>query len=517
MASPGRRCGTPRPGCGLRRFSSSSRWWRRSPISASISHRSRSRSARRSPRAAPVSCIVATVALVVAVTLSATALGTATAWVTVRTDLGSRRLVFTLLALPLVIPSYVGALAYVAALGPRGMLAEVLEYRPSARHHRLPRCLARPDRVHLPVCPPPGGVFDAKDGSLARGGGAQPRRLACPGFPHHRPPQDPPGAGGQRDPGGSLHAVRLRGGVADAVRRLHPCHLRPVRRAAQPGTSPRAVVGADRPRPARPAWRACRPGAGGTAEHGHRPTPGADPSHTGMAGRRRARGRCGDRARGGGAGDRARLLAAAGTGRDSRHSARSGWRRDARCSPRERRASWPSSPPFRCACWRFATRAARRRWWSGPRGLSTPFPTSPSASPSSHSAARLGPPIYQSLALLVIAYVVLFLPQALGAGEASLRQIPPSLEEASRSLGRSWWSTLRRITVPLMGKGLIAGGALVFLTAMKELPATLLLRPTGFETLWRSASLRRHRRASTPGPAPPPSSCSWSPPSRSTC
>ncbi len=97
-------------------------------------------------------------------------------------------------------------------------------------------------------------------------------------------------------------------------------------------------------------------------------------------------------------------------------------------------------------------------------------------------AARLGPPIYQSLALLVVAYVVLFLPQALGAGEASLRQIPPSLEEASRSLGRSWWSTLRRITVPLMGKGLIAGGALVFLTAMKELPATLLLRPTGFET-----------------------------------
>ena len=42
---------------------------------------------------------------------------------------------------------------------------------------------------------------------------------------------------------------------------------------------------------------------------------------------------------------------------------------------------------------------------------------------------------------------------------------------------------LPRITVPLMGKGLIAGGALVFLTAMKELPATLLLRPTGFETL----------------------------------
>ena len=112
----------------------------------------------------------------------------------------------------------------------------------------------------------------------------------------------------------------------------------------------------------------------------------------------------------------------------------------------------------------------------------------------------MGPPIYQSLALLVIAYVVLFLPQALGAGEAALRQVPLSLEEASRSLGRPWWSTLRRITVPLMGKGLIAGGALVFLTAMKELPATLLLRPTGFETLavriFAAASESLYTRAS---------------------
>ena len=64
--------------------------------------------------------LVATVALAVVVTMPATALGTATAWVTVRTDLRHRRLWFTLLALPLVIPSYVGALAYVAALAPAG-------------------------------------------------------------------------------------------------------------------------------------------------------------------------------------------------------------------------------------------------------------------------------------------------------------------------------------------------------------------------------------------------------------
>ena len=128
-------------------------------------------------------------------------------------------------------------------------------------------------------------------------------------------------------------------------------------------------------------------------------------------------------------------------------------------------------------------------------------------------AARLGPPIYQSLALLVIAYVVL------SPRRRRRRRAPadPDLAgEASRSLGRSWWTTLRRITVPLMSKGLIAGGALVFLTAMKELPATLLLRPTGSRRC-RSASSRRPRRVSIPEPALPPSSCSWSRRCRSTC
>ena len=98
-------------------------------------------------------------------------------------------------------------------------------------------------------------------------------------------------------------------------------------------------------------------------------------------------------------------------------------------------------------------------------------------------AANYVQPLYQSLPLLTLAYVALFLPQATSAGQAALQQVNPTLEEASRSLGHGWAATLTRITLPLIGPGLLAGGALVFLTVMKELPATLLLRPTGFDTL----------------------------------
>lgn len=90
---------------------------------------------------------------------------------------------------------------------------------------------------------------------------------------------------------------------------------------------------------------------------------------------------------------------------------------------------------------------------------------------------------YQTLGMLVFAYVILFLPQAVGAVRASMLQITPSLEEASRVLGSGATGTFRRIVLPLSRPGVIAGGALVFLTCMKELPATLLLAPTGFPTL----------------------------------
>jgi iron(III) transport system permease protein len=92
-------------------------------------------------------------------------------------------------------------------------------------------------------------------------------------------------------------------------------------------------------------------------------------------------------------------------------------------------------------------------------------------------------PLYQTLALLVVAYVVRFLPQAVGAERLSLLQVSPRLEEAARLLGRSPLGALTAITLPLARPGMLAGAALVFLTAMKELPITLLLSPIGFNTL----------------------------------
>ncbi|RMF05926.1 MAG: iron ABC transporter permease, partial [Chloroflexi bacterium] len=91
--------------------------------------------------------------------------------------------------------------------------------------------------------------------------------------------------------------------------------------------------------------------------------------------------------------------------------------------------------------------------------------------------------LYQTLFLLVLAYVVRFLPQAVGSTRASMLQVSPRLEEAARNLGRTPLQTLRSVTLPLVRPGLFTGLALVFLTAMKELPATLLLGPTGFRTM----------------------------------
>jgi len=102
------------------------------------------------------------------------------------------------------------------------------------------------------------------------------------------------------------------------------------------------------------------------------------------------------------------------------------------------------------------------------------------------------PTLYQTLPLLVFAYVVRFMPQAVGSIRTSTLQVDPQLVEAARSLGTSPVAAFRKVTLPLVTPGIVAGAALVFLTTMKELPATLILRPTGFETLvtivWRAQS-----------------------------
>ena len=98
-------------------------------------------------------------------------------------------------------------------------------------------------------------------------------------------------------------------------------------------------------------------------------------------------------------------------------------------------------------------------------------------------SVRYAPWVYQSHGLLIFAYVLLFLPQAVGNLRATLLQVNPHLEEAAQGLGRSPFRVLVEVTLPLIRSGLITSAMLVFLTTMKELPATLLLRPTGFDTL----------------------------------
>lgn len=97
--------------------------------------------------------------------------------------------------------------------------------------------------------------------------------------------------------------------------------------------------------------------------------------------------------------------------------------------------------------------------------------------------ANFAYPLYQTMFMLIFAYVVLFLPQALGAVRTSLLQVSPNVEHAARSLGLTPWQVARRVTIPLVRPGIVTGATLVFLTVMKELPATLLLSPLGFRTL----------------------------------
>ncbi len=116
--------------------------------------------------------------------------------------------------------------------------------------------------------------------------------------------------------------------------------------------------------------------------------------------------------------------------------------------------------------------------------------------------ANYAPGLYGTLALLIFAYAVHFLPQAVGATRAALLQVRPSVEEAARGLGRGPAGVVATITAPLISSGILAGAALVFLTTMKELPATLLLSPLGFDTLatsiWTAASEAFFARAAAP-------------------
>ncbi len=418
--------------------------------------------------------------LVAAVTAASIAIGVGTAWLTVRTDLPGRRAWGTVLSLPLVIPSYVGALAIVSAFGPTGLLAQFFDRVPTVSGFWgafLALTLFTYPYVHLLVVAALRNLDPALE-EVARGLGSSPPRV----FRRVVLPQLRPAVAA----GGLLVALyTLSDFGAVSIMRYdvftRAIYLQFVGRSDR---TPALVLSVALIAVALALLAAERMTRGPAAYF--RPRPARAP-------RRVALGR------------RGRTLALGlltllmGIALVVPLAVLGWWLLRGLLQQQSIGSVWPE--------------ALRSLTAAGLAGLAAVVAALPVAvltirHPSRPAAAlertvwtvyglphitvglalvflgaRLGPPIYQSLPLLVVAYVILFLPQAAGAAQASLRQIDPHLEEASRSLGRSWSTTMGRVVVPLMSPGLLTGGALVFLTAMKELPATLLLRPTGFETL----------------------------------
>lgn len=115
------------------------------------------------------------------------------------------------------------------------------------------------------------------------------------------------------------------------------------------------------------------------------------------------------------------------------------------------------------------------------------------------AANRAVPSLYQTTILLAFAYAVMFMPKALGAVRTSVETVPPALPQVARTLGRTPVQA-SGVTMRLASPGITAGLLLVIVTVMKELPATLMLHPTGMETLammvWSRTQLGAHAAAS---------------------
>lgn len=99
------------------------------------------------------------------------------------------------------------------------------------------------------------------------------------------------------------------------------------------------------------------------------------------------------------------------------------------------------------------------------------------------SSLKLVPSLYQTFTLLILAYTLHFVAEAVGPIRSGLTVATPRLEEAARMLGLRSSATLWRVTLPLIRPGLLVSTAFIFLSVLKELPLTLLLSPIGFETL----------------------------------
>jgi iron(III) transport system permease protein len=91
--------------------------------------------------------------------------------------------------------------------------------------------------------------------------------------------------------------------------------------------------------------------------------------------------------------------------------------------------------------------------------------------------------LYGTLTILLLAYVGRYIPLGVRAANTSLRQVDPSLEESAAILGAGWGRTMREITLPLIRPGLFAGWLLVFVPAIQELSASILLFSSSSMTL----------------------------------
>lgn len=452
-----------------------------------------------------VGLLVRTSLLAVAVTVSAVAVGVLLAWLTVRTDLPARRLWVVLTALPLAIPSFIGGFAFVAALGPRGLVQRWLE---PLGVDRLPNLYGFPGAwlvltlftypyVLLTVRAALRGLDPALE-EASRALGLSPRgTFVGVVLPQLRPAV----TGGALLAG--LYTLSDFGAVSllrfdSFTRAIYVQYQASFDRvpAAALALMLVALTGVVLTLEIRARGRTAY----------HRVHGGAPrPAPLVRLGRWRwpAAGLCGLvvvlglgvpvgvigywLARGLQAGESLRLTVEAAA-----HSLEA----SALGAVAALVVAWPVAH----LAARYPGRAASVIERCGYVGYALPGVVV--ALSLVFFGARLAPAVYQTRWMLVFAYVVLFLPVAVGALRPSLLQLSPSLEEASRALGRGRLATLARVGVPLVGPGALAALALVFLTVMKELPATLLLSPAGFPTLatqvWSAANAAFFARAAAP-------------------
>ncbi|MGH8916696.1 MAG: ABC transporter permease [Acidimicrobiia bacterium] len=437
-----------------------------------------------------------TVALTAAVTATGVAIGLATAWVTTRVDLPFRRVWMTMAALPLVVPSYVAALSLIAATGPSGVLFET----PTPYGFLgawLVLSLFTAPLVHLTIIPGLKAIDPATEEAATGLGASRWRVFATVTLPQIRPALVSAGLLVGLYTVSDFGAVSLlrydsftraiytlfRGQLdrrPSATLSLILMGLAIVILLVERRYRSRAVMYSRRPRRARPlisfrGWR--RWLSLGLISLYFLAALGVPIVVMALA---VERGLEAGQTVGGLGAEAARslgvaLLAAIATTIAAFPVAMVTTRRPGRAS------GWVESVV-----------------WGA---YSLPHITVGVAAVG--FALAWARPLYQTLAFLVIIYVAIFLPQAVGSIQDSLRRASPDLENASRGLGHGPMETLFRITLPLALPGFLAGGALVFLSVMKELPATLLLRPNGFETLairiWSSTAEGFLTRASAAG------------------